>query len=294
MTTSTNILNLGASPKAIQHHYDVSNEFFSLWLDPSFTYSCAIWEESETMEDLEKAQMRKLDYHIDQAKVKGAKRVLDIGCGWGSVLKRLVDIHNIQEVVGLSISQAQVDFVSDWKHPNIEVRLEKWIEHSPKGLYDGIISLEAFEHFARLELSPEEKLESYRTFFSRCHDWLRPEGMISIQTAVYGNSIKEEFSEFLTGQIFRESDLPRQSEIFQATDRLFEIFSLRNCRRDYVRTLRTWLKNLKANRKQVINLVGEEVFARYEKYLSIYLIAFHTGKMNVSCITMQRIDHPCK
>ncbi|GJD22783.1 hypothetical protein RIVM261_077390 [Rivularia sp. IAM M-261] len=294
MTTSVNIPNLGASAEAIQHHYDVSNEFFSLWLDPSLTYSCAIWEEGETIEDFEKAQMRKLDYHIDQAKVKGAKRVLDIGCGWGSFLKRLVDIHDVKKVVGLSISQAQVDFISAWKYPNIEVRLEKWTEHSPEELYDGIISLEAFEHFARLELSPEEKLDSYRRFFSRCHAWLKPGGMISIQTSVYDNSIKEDFSEFITEQIFPESDLPRQSEIFQATDRLFEIFSFRNYRRDYIRTLKAWLKNLKASREQVVNLVGEEVFARYEKYLSMFIIAFHTGKMNVSCISMQRIDHPRK
>ncbi len=294
MTTTVKIPNPGASAEAIQHHYDVSNELFSLLLDPSLTYSSAIWEEGETIEDFEKAQMRKLDYHIEQAKVKGAKRVLDVGFGWGSLLKRLVDVHGVEKAVGLSLSQAHVDFVSAWEHPNIEARLKSWTEHSPEELYDGIISLEVFEHFARLELSPEEKLDSYREFFSRCHDWLKPGGMISIQTIVYENSIKEDFSEFLTEQVFPESDLARQSEIFQATDRLFEILLFRNYRHDYIRTTKVWLKNLKANRKHAVNLVGKELFARYEKYLSMFLIAFHTGKMNVSCITMQRIDNPRK
>ncbi|MBP5972509.1 class I SAM-dependent methyltransferase [Brasilonema sp. CT11] len=294
MTSTLKIPNPGASAEAIQHHYDVSNEFFSLWLDPSLTYSSAMWEEGETIENFEKAQTRKLDYHINQARVKGAKRVLDVGCGWGSLLKRLVDVHDVEKVVGLSISQAHVDFVSGWRHPNIEARLESWTEHSPESLYDGIISLEVFEHFARLELSPEEKLDGYRAFFSRCHDWLKPGGMISIQTIVYENSTKEDFSQFFAEQVFPESDLARQSEIFQATDRLFEVLLFRNYRHDYIRTLKIWLKNLKANRKQAVNIVGEEVFARYEKYLSMSLIGFHTGTMNVSCITMRRIDQPGK
>ncbi|MEO1374969.1 MAG: class I SAM-dependent methyltransferase [Cyanobacteria bacterium J06635_10] len=94
--------------------------------------------------------------------------------------------------------------------------------------------------------------------------------------------------------MFPESDLARQSEIFQATDRLFEIVSFRNHRHDYIRTLKIWLKNLKANRQQAINLVGEELFARYEKYLHMSIIGFHTGATNVSCISMQRIDNPRK
>ncbi|GAA6621632.1 class I SAM-dependent methyltransferase [Scytonema sp. NUACC26] len=294
MTSNLNIFNPGASARSIQHHYDVSNEFFSLWLDPSLTYSSAMWEEGETIENFEKAQMRKLDYHIEQAKVKGAKQVLDVGCGWGSLLKRLVDVYDVQKVVGLSISQAHVNFVSAWRHPNIEARLESWSEHSPQNPYDGIISLEVFEHFARLELSSEEKLDGYRAFFSRCHDWLKPGGIVSIQTIVYENSTKEDFSQFFAEQVFPESDLARQSEIFQATDRLFEILLFRNYRHDYIRTLKAWLKNLKANRKQVVNIVGEEVFARYEKYLSMSLIAFHTVTTNVSCITMRRIDQPRK
>jgi cyclopropane-fatty-acyl-phospholipid synthase len=294
MTTTVNIPNPGASAEAIQHHYDISNEFFSVWLDPSLTYSSAIWEKGETIENLEKAQMRKLDYHVEQAQVKGTKRVLDVGCGWGSLLKRLVDVHDVKEVVGLSISQAHVDFVSAWKYPNVEARLESWTEHSPKELYDGIISLEVFEHFARLELSSEEKLNSYRAFFSRCHDWLKPGGIISIQTIVYENSTKEDFSQFCAEQIFPESDLARQSEIFQATDRLFEIKSFRNHRHEYVRTFKAWLKNLKANRQRIVSLVGEEIFIRYEKYFNLFIIGFHTGTMNVSCITMQRIDRPYK
>ena len=294
MVTTANIPNPGASAKAIQHHYDVSDEFFSLWLDPSLTYSSAIWEEGETIEDFEKAQMRKLDYHIEQAQVKGAKRVLDVGFGWGSLLKRLVDAHGVEKVVGLSLSQAHVDFVSAWGHPNIEARLESWTEHSPEEPYDGIISLEVFEHFARPELTSEEKVAGYREFFRRCHEWLKPGGKISIQTIVYENARKQNSNKFLSEEVWPESDLARQFEIFKSTDMLFEILSFQNYREHYVRTFKAWLKKLKANRAAAVNLVGEEVFARYLKYCSLFTIAFHTGTANVSCISMRKIDNSRK
>ena len=83
----------GASGAAIRHHYDRGNAFFRLWLDNSMTYSCALWDDANKNDTLEAAQWRKIDWHIDQAGAKNATRVLDIGCGWGSTLTRLVNSH---------------------------------------------------------------------------------------------------------------------------------------------------------------------------------------------------------
>lgn len=95
--------NPGASKAAISFHYDLGNEFFRLFLDRECCYSCAMYDdESDT---LETAQQRKLEYHIQQARAEGAARVLDIGCGWGALQKKLVREHGVKLAVGLTLSE---------------------------------------------------------------------------------------------------------------------------------------------------------------------------------------------
>lgn len=284
--------NPGTSSEALRYHYDLSNDFYRLWLDPSMTYSCALWEENEGYESHEIAQIRKLDFHINQARVKDAKRVLDIGCGWGSILKRLADVYGIDRAVGITLTKSHAEAIAAFNNPNIEVYLDSWAEHSPAEPYDGIISLEAFEHFAKLNVSETQKLEGYRSFFSKCHSLLKSGGWMSIQTIAYGNSTKKDFSQFCAEKVFPDSDLPRLSEIAKASDGLFEIVALRNDREHYVRTFKAWHKKLKENRKQAVELVGEESVNRYEKYCGLFTIGFHTGTMNLLRFAMRRIDNP--
>lgn len=281
----------GASKEAIQHHYDLSNDFYRLWLDSTTTYSSALWEEDD---NLESAQLRKIDFHINQAQANNAKRVLDLGCGWGSTLKRLVETHNVEQAIGLTLSKTQKDYINSFDYPQIQVQLKSWSSYFPEQPFDAIISIGAFEHFVKLELSQEDKLECYKKFFQRCHEWLKPGGYMSLQTIVYENFRKEDFSQFIAEEIFPESNLPHLAEIARATESIFEVVALRNDREHYERTLKVWLKNLRANREQAVNLVGEKVVAKYEKYLSLFAIGFHTAKMNLCRITLRRIDHSCK
>jgi cyclopropane-fatty-acyl-phospholipid synthase len=284
------IQNPGASVKAIQHHYDVSNDFYKLWLDSTNTYSCALWEENDT---LELAQLRKIDFHITQARAKSTKRVLDVGCGWGSTVKRLVEHHNVEHAVGLTLSKTQAEWVVSFNQPQIEVRLESWSDHLPEEPYDAIISIGAFEHFANPDLSKAQKVEAYLTFFQRCHQWLKPGGWMSLQTIAYGNRPMhlEETDWFMSTQIFPESELPSLADIAQASEQIFEIVELQNDRPHYERTCRAWLSKLQANRVAAVNLVGEEVVSRYEKYLKLLIVGFHIGKIGLLRITLHRIDN---
>lgn len=162
----------GATAESIRHHYDVSNDFYALWLDASLTYTCALWGEGDTLED---AQRRKLDYLIEGARATGARRVLDVGCGWGSLLNRLVGEHAVGQAVGLTLSDSQAELLRARELPRTEVRVENWLDHEPDEKYDAIISIGAFEHFARTGLSRTERVAAYREFFARCRSWL-PKG----------------------------------------------------------------------------------------------------------------------
>ncbi|BAZ21947.1 cyclopropane-fatty-acyl-phospholipid synthase [Kalymmatonema gypsitolerans NIES-4073] len=280
----------GASSTAIQHHYDVSNEFYRYWLDESQTYSCALWSDDGEQDSLELAQQRKIDYMVAQARANGVKRVLDIGCGWGAVLRRLVDIHQVEHAVGLTLSAAQAEHIVSLNHPRIEVHQHSWLEHSPVAPYDAIISIGAFEHFARIELTDSERIEAYRDFFLHCHKWLKPNGWMTLQTISYGNMRREEASQFMNTDIFPESDLPRLAEIAQSTEGIFEVVMLRNDRKHYARTCEEWLSRLRANRDRAIALVGEDVFSRYERYLKLSAVGFRMGKIALLRLTLRRFD----
>ena len=159
------VLTGGSSPAAIQQHYDIGNNFYRLWLDPTLSYSCALWAKDERDDRLAEAQVRKLDYHADQARVTAGACVLDVGCGWGALLKRLVEVHNAGQAVGITLSKAQADWAASFRDPRIGVYLESWTDHAPANPYDAIISIGAFEHFARPDWGDTEKENAYRAFF---------------------------------------------------------------------------------------------------------------------------------
>lgn len=286
MNSANLSLNPGASPQAIQHHYDLGNDFYCLWLDRKLNYSAAMWRPGDT---LDSAQARKVDYHIAEACAEGAERVLDIGCGWGALLRRFVEGKKVCRAVGLTLSKSQAEWITSLAIPQIEVRLENWTEHNPTGPYDAIISVGAFEHFSRLESSERERTDGYRRFFERCRDWLKRSGRMSLQTFAYGRVRPRSQSigtQFLAREIFQETDPPTLSEIAIAAQGIFEVVALRNDRMDYGLTCRHWLRRLRENREQAIAVVGDENVSRYERYLQLSTIGFETGRLSLFRITL--------
>jgi cyclopropane-fatty-acyl-phospholipid synthase len=279
----------GASQAAIAHHYNVGNDFWALWLDPTMTYSCALWDRAN---DLESAQLAKIDYLAAQARARGVARLLDVGCGWGGALRRMTTEHQVGQAVGVTLSTEQAAYIRARNWPNVSVNVTNWADHTTDVPYDSIVSAGAFEHFARLGIPHDEKMQGYRTFFKRCHHWLKPGGYLALQTVSYENSRSEDFSQFFANEIFPESDLPRLWEIAAASETLFEIVALRNDREQYERTMSEWRKRLRANRAQAVALGGEALVARTEKFLQLFMIGFHTATMGLLRLTLRRIDRP--
>ena len=289
MNTST---EGGTSADAIEHHYGTGNDYFALWLGKTMAYSCAMWDDDDDTDSLDRAQLRKIDYHAAQARARDAGAVLDIGCGWGGVLHRLVSEYHVARAVGLTLSSSQADWISSHSIPGMEVHLESWERHHPESSYDSIISIGAFEHFAKLGLRTEEKIRIYRDFFSSCHGWLKTRGWLSLQTVAYGNSFPEDFDEFIAREIFPETDTPRLAELVSGAERLFEIVLLRNDRDHYRRTLRAWYSNLKSRRADAVELKGEEEVRRFEQYLRLMAYMFEVGGLDLYRITLRKIDRP--
>jgi cyclopropane-fatty-acyl-phospholipid synthase len=295
MTSAAEATYAGASQGAIKHHYDVGNEFWRLWLDPTMSYSCALWEDGHARDDgdtLERAQLRKLDHLLDGVRMGEGTRLLDVGCGWGGMLRRAIE-RGAREVVGLTLSEAQHEFVSS-ADPRLSVELTGWSDYRPVEPFDAIVSVGAFEHFAKLGLTREEKVESYRHFFHRCHEWLRPGGWMSLQTIAKGDVALDgqglrDFS-FIVKKVFPESDLPHPADVVEAIEQRFELVRLRNDREHYVRTCEVWLERLVANREAAIEASSEDVYDVYKRYLEACIRQFSGGNAVLLRFVLRRIE----
>ncbi len=283
---------VGASAAAIRHHYDVGNDFFALWLDPTRTYSCALWEGST--DTLQAAQERKLDYFAAQANCADARAVLDIGCGWGGLLRRLTDVHNVKRAVGLTLSAKQAEHVAGWDDERLDVRVQNWAEHTPAEPYDAIVSIGAFEHFAGFSMTRAARIAAYRHFFDCAHAWLEPGGRLAVQSNVKGNNVRMDRQTvrdllFVVDHVFPQSELPWASELIEASERRFDIVSARNDPEHYERTCSEWLARLRDTRRQGEELVGAEMVRDYERYLSAAINAFKQRHLGLLRVVFERV-----
>lgn len=278
---------------AIQHHYDVSNDFYRLWLDQNMLYSCAMWEGDD---NLDQAQERKMDYMITQARAPGCERVLDIGCGWGGILRRLVSTHGVKHAVGLTLSDAQAEWTRDRPVAGVECNVKDWKDYQPTAPFDAIISIGAFEHFARLENTEAEKIAAYRRFFQTCREWLKPGGYLTLQTFAYGSTLplevarNKESTKFLAENIFRETDPPRLANVAEAIEGSFHLECVRNDGLDYARTCRVWMERLRERRAEAVAIVGEDEVKQFERYLQYSYLGFQSRNLALYRFTLKRVD----
>lgn len=290
----------GVSPAAAQRHYDVSDDFFRIWLGPSLAYSSALWADPENLgeDTLESAQLRKMDYLFGQAGIRPGHRVLDIGCGYGSEVRRLVDEYGIDQAVGLTLSQAQVSWLRAHPVPRFEVRLENWVDHRPARPYDAILSLEAFEHFARPGMSGARKVRAYRRFFEHCRAMLHPDGMMVVQTISWGRRFPLE-PQFLRDlqlatTVFPECNPSFLVEIVRACDGIFDIVALRNDNHHYSRTARAWVTNLEADWDRAVGLIGPTRANNFKRCLNTAVRAFAEGWFFLHRITFRPVPRPSR
>lgn len=286
----------GVSTQAAAKHYDVSDEFFRIWLGPSLAYACGLW--TDGADTLEKAQLRKEEYLLTQAGIRPGARVLDVGCGYGGEMRRMVDEHDVDSVTGITLSRAAVDWTRKLGIPRTDVRLENWIDHRPSAPYDAIICIEAMEHFARPGMSGRAKIQGYREFFKRCRSWMRPEGRLVVQTISWGHRFPLDVDIlrdlYLATTVYPECNPSYLCELQAASDGLFDLVALRNDFDHYSRTLEVWLDNLRADRDRAAELVGARKAADFERCMALAVQAFADGWFYLHRLTFRPVPTPMK
>jgi cyclopropane-fatty-acyl-phospholipid synthase len=276
----------------IQAHYDISNEFFGLFQDPTRTYSSAFFQREDMT--LEEAQIAKIDLALGKLDLKPGMTLLDVGCGWGSVMKRAVEKHDVN-VVGLTLSKNQRSFGQELLDQidttrSRQVLLRGWEEFDEP--VDRIVSIEAFEAFPK---------ERYKAFFDLCYRIMPGDGRMVLQT-IMGHPLKRwpemgipitmtdlKFMRFIAKEIFPGGSVPCDEDVINYSgDAGFSVDEKQLLSPDYVRTLDTWAQALQAHRDQAIAVTSEEVYDRYMKYLTGCSDFFQRGICEVGQFTLTK------
>jgi cyclopropane-fatty-acyl-phospholipid synthase len=276
----------------VQAHYDLSDEFFALFLDPTRTYSCAYFQREDM--SLEEAQYAKVDLSLGKLGLQPGMTLLDIGCGWGTTIVRALERYDVN-VVGLTLSrnqQAHVQRRLD-SHPSTRskrVLLQGWEQFDEK--VDRIVSIGAFEHFGR---------DRYNDFFKMAYEALPADGVMMLHTIIRPSD--EEFAErglpitmtklrfikFIMEEIFPGGDLPQAEGVVEHAERAgFGVKLIQPLRLHYARTLDTWSAALEAHRDEAIAIQSEEVYDRYMKYLTGCADLFREGYTDVAQFTLTK------
>jgi len=273
-----------------QSIYDVSNEFFALFLGPTMGYTCSYFERDDMT--LDEAQVAKFDLALGKLNLEPGMTLLDIGCGWGGALELAVAKYDVN-VIGITLSKNQSEYARQRlakldTNRSIEVRLQGWEEFNQP--VDRIVSIGAFEAF---------KVERYPLFFERAYNLLPDDGRMLLHTILAhtqkffrDNGIKLtisdlKFMRFIGSEIFPGGRLPAVEDIeVLAAGSGFTLERVHLLRPHYARTLDMWAANLEANREEAIALTSDEIYDRYMRYLTGCADFFRRGITNVGQFTL--------
>ncbi len=272
----------------VQSHYDLSDDFFRLFLDDSMTYSCAFFERDDM--SLAEAQTAKLDLSLNKLDLTPGQTLLDIGCGWGACMCRAAERYNVN-VIGLTLSRNQHEHVQKML-PDIpthgEVHLQGWEQFEQS--VDRIVSIGAFEHFRKAR---------FAAFFERCMALLPDDGKMLLHTIVMhdlgtcrkrGIEITHEsvlFGKFIGRHIFPGGQLAAPANIENhATAAGFTVERVQSLQLHYARTLDEWSANLARRKDDAIAIAGVDTYEMYQKYLTGCAFYFRQGQIDVMQFTL--------
>ncbi|HVV92627.1 MAG TPA: cyclopropane-fatty-acyl-phospholipid synthase family protein [Hyphomicrobiales bacterium] len=264
---------------AISHHYDVSNDFYRLWLDRNMVYSCGYFPTGE--EGLDAAQEAKLDHICRKLRLKPGERLLDIGCGWGGLLHWAVTHYGVTGV-GVTLSREQLDYAQAWiardgLDGRIELRLQDYRDIEGEGGFDKVVSVGMYEHVG---------IVNQPTYFATLARLLKPGGIalnhgITV-TDPDGKPQGPAGGEFIDRYVFPGGELPHLSRvIYEVAKAGLEAADVEDLRPHYARTLQHWVRRLEAHADAAIAAAGAERYRIWRIYMAGMAVAFDRGWLSI-------------
>jgi cyclopropane-fatty-acyl-phospholipid synthase len=275
---------------AIRFHYDVGNDFYALWLDPRLVYSCAYFDTTETT--LDEAQNAKLDLICRKLGLQPGMRLLDIGCGWGSLVTYATE-HYAVEATGITLSAVQAEWATaEIRRCDLQrrarVAVRDYRDLCFLGQFDAVASVGMFEHVGR------ERLGEY---FAAAFRALRPGGLFlnhGIATTSPGGGLRPRWTRFGDGgfvgrYVFPDGELVTVEDAIGFARRVgFELIDVQRLRPHYALTLKAWVERLEASTDPARELVGEEVFRTWRLYMAAARGGFEDGSLDVAQLLLAR------
>jgi cyclopropane-fatty-acyl-phospholipid synthase len=255
---------------AVRYHYDVSNEFYGAWLDPSMVYSCAYFENGN--ETLAEAQLKKIDHILKKIRLRPGHTLLDIGCGWGALAIRAAQRYGAR-CVGITLSENQVRLAREqvaragMSHL-VQIRLQDYRDVA--GKFDRITSVGMFEHVGVRHLP---------AYFSRINALLAADGVAMnhglTTTDIHSKAAPYGGGEFIARYVFPHGELAHLSTVLRAMQEGgLEALDVENLRRHYARTCAIWTDNFEAKAEQIKLLTDPKKFRIWHVYLAGCSYAF--------------------
>ncbi len=276
--------------KAIQYHYDVSNDFYRLFLDRNMVYSCAYFRgDADT---LEQAQEHKLDHILTKLRVQPGQRLLDIGCGWGALIIRAAAKYGCT-ATGITLSRNQYELAREriraaGQEGRCEVRLQDYRDVPETGGYDRIASVGMFEHVGLKHLGAYfRKIES-----------LLAEGGVALNhgiTAAHPDNrvVGMGVGQFIDKYVFPDGELPHISLVMsEMSEAGFEVTDVESLRRHYARTCARWAENIEKNRDEAMRIAGEKRYRIWSIYLAGCAFGFERDWMNIYQVLAVKARRP--
>lgn len=271
--------------RAVTYHYDVSNEFYSLWLDRQMVYSCAYFESAG--DGIDTAQTQKLDYICRKLRLRAGERLLDLGCGWGGLLIHAARNYGVQAFgITLSIPQAEIArqrIREEGLTDRCRVDVYDYRDLESGAEFDKLVSVGMFEHVGEAML-PE--------YFRQAWLRLRPGGTFLNHGIASSAGFKRSGPSFIDKYVFPDGELvPIHVTLRAAELSGFEVRDVENLREHYALTLREWVGRLESKAEQAKNIVEDSTYRVWRLYMSGSAHAFKTSRLNLYQVLLSKPDH---